>query len=182
MKAYNPPCVNSQISREAIADSVWIRIEGLLGRYPRGLVSVSLDTASGEPSVIEVEALVDDEPFPTLYWLIEPALCYWLARLEASGVIAELQGEIDQSQALQEAMREDHAWYKAQRLKSMSPEVKAALVERGLLDAFEQKGVGGITRTDRVRCLHTWYASHLIKPNTIGSWLDAHNLYAFKGE
>ena len=44
-------------------------IESQLGRTPRGLVDIAYATDQGVPVVLQMRSLVDDQPFPTLYWL-----------------------------------------------------------------------------------------------------------------
>jgi len=39
--------------------------------------------------------------------------------------------------------------------------------------ALEERGIGGIAESTRIRCLHTWYAAHLVEPNTIGALIDS---------
>ena len=38
--------------------------------------------------------------------------------------------------------------------------------------ALDERGIGGISEPTRIRCLHTWYAAHLVTPNTIGQLVD----------
>ena len=54
---------------------------------------------------------------------------------------------------------------------------------RGLIKDFQTRvnaepglraSIGGIADFSRIRCLHTWYAAHLVVPNTIGGLLDRH--------
>ena len=39
---------------------------------------------------------------------------------------------------------------------------------------LSNKGIGGIADFCRIRCLHSWYAAHLVIPNTVGRLLDEH--------
>ena len=66
-----------------------------MGTEARGLRAIPVRNAGGEPMVIRVASLVDDKPFPTLFWLVDPALNYRIDQLEAGGAIAELQARID---------------------------------------------------------------------------------------
>ncbi len=83
-----------------ITESERARVAQLLGREPRGLEAIQLRNASGDPSVIRVASLVDGKPFPTLFWLVDKQLNYWLDGLEASGKIAQIQRCIDISETL----------------------------------------------------------------------------------
>jgi hypothetical protein len=42
----------------------------------------------------------------------------------------------------------------------------------GFYDNLQVRGIGGIEKPNRIRCLHTWYAAHLVVPNTIGRLVD----------
>ncbi len=122
--------------------------------------------------VIRVASLVDDKPFPTLFWLLDPDLCYRIDQAEAGGLIGRLQQRIDADPILQAAMREDHQAHIQLRREYMSDEVRARLTELGFDEVFAHKGIGGIADFSRIRCLHTWYAAHLVVPNTVGGLLD----------
>ena len=62
-------------------------VAGLLGREPRGLEAIQVRDDQGRPSVIRVSSLVDGKPFPTLFWLVDKDINYWLDGLEAAGTI-----------------------------------------------------------------------------------------------
>ena len=145
-----------------------------LGRPPRGLRDVAVRDAAGLPMVIRVASVVDETPFPTLYWLIDPALCLRIDRAEAGGVIAGLQARIDADERLQGTMREDHRRHIERRASYLTPAERGWLTARGLWAALNERGIGGIADPSRIRCLHTWYAAHLVEPNTIGRLLDEH--------
>lgn len=150
--------------REAVAK--------LLGREPRGLEEVPVLDGEGRPSVIRVASLVDDKPFPTLFWLVDADLCYRIDQVEARGLIAELQAQIDADPDLQAAMQKDHAKYIALRDKLIPQVDRERIAALGFTDVFTEKGIGGIADFTRIRCLHTWYAAHLVEANTVGRLLD----------
>lgn len=156
----------------AIDAAVITQVAELLGREPRGLEAVEVVDAKGQPSVIRVASLVDDKPFPTMFWLVDKALSYQIDQLEAGGLIATLQAEIDASEDLQAAMIADHQQFIQLRDANMIKEIKARLVEKNYYEALQKRGIGGIANFVRIRCLHTYYASHLVRANTIGTWLD----------
>ncbi len=148
------------------------RVSELLGREARGLRAIPVRDANHDPVVIRVASLVDDKPFPTLFWLVDPSLNYRIDRLEAAGIIAEWQARIDVEEDLRESMAEDHAAHIALRNSLMSESDRARLQSLGFYEALQQRGIGGIEKPDRIRCLHTWYAAHLIAPNTVGKLVD----------
>ena len=159
---YNTPVTTDQRARVA----------ALLGREPRGLRAIPVADAHGEPLVIRVASVVDDKPFPTLYWLVGAELCLQIDRLEAAGWIARLQDRVDASTTLQQAMHDDHARHREARSRFLSDAERQLLRERGMQAALDERGIGGISEPTRIRCLHTWYAAHLVTPNTIGRSVD----------
>lgn len=148
------------------------RVTELLGREARGLEAIPVVADNGSPMVIRVASLVDNTPFPTLFWLVDPALCYRIDRAEAGGLIKRLQHRIDADPSLQQQMRADHEAYIALRDSYISSEVKEQLQSLGFGEVLGKKGIGGIGDFTRIRCLHTWYAAHLVVPNTVGELLD----------
>lgn len=158
----------------AVSSHVLAQVAALLGREPRGLEAVAVAGPAGEPRVIRVAALVDGKPFPTLFWLVDPDLVYRIDREEAEGLIARFQQRVDEDPALQQALRDDHLAYIAMRDQYMAPDTRRELEALGFGEVLARRGVGGIADFTRIRCLHTWYAAHLVTPNAIGAMLDAH--------
>jgi len=148
------------------------RVATLLGREPRGLRAIAVADTEGEPIVIRVASVVDEKPFPTLYWLVGRELCLQIDRLEAAGWIARLQARVDQSALLQRAMRGDHQQHRMSRDSFLTGEEAQFLEQRGMRAALDERGIGGIAEVDRIRCLHTWYAAHLVSANAIGALVD----------
>ncbi len=143
-----------------------------LGREPRGFRDVAALNRRGQPSVIEVCSVVDDKPFPTLYWLIDAELSLNIDRLEAAGWIAKLQNEIENSVEFQRRMYSDHRAHIALRDSLLSDDDRRVLSANGMASALSSRGIGGISEPDRVRCFHTWYAAHLVVPNSVGAVID----------
>ena len=150
------------------------QVTELLGRKPRGLRAVAVARDDGLPQVIRVASLVDGKPFPTLYWLVDPDLNYRIDQLEASGFIKQMQQLVNGDPALQTAMREDHLAHIRRRDSYLSDEERRDLQAGGYMTVMAERGIGGIADFSRIRCLHTWYAAHLVEANTIGGLLDAH--------
>ena len=158
----------------AVEPDIRDRVAALLGRQPRGLEEVAVWSEAGNPSVIRVASLVDDKPFPTLYWLIDAGLCYAIDQVEAGGLILQLQQIVDDTPSLRQSMRQDHEAHIHRRAGYMSKATAAQIDRLGYSEVFQTKGIGGIGDFTRIRCLHTWYAAHLVEPNTIGRLLEAH--------
>ena len=148
------------------------RVAELLGREPRGLEAIAVADSNGSPMVIRVASLVDDTPFPTLFWLVDPALSYRIDRAEAGGLIKRLQQRIDSDPELQRRLRDDHRAHIALRDSYISSVVRKEMERLGFAGVLAEKGIGGIGYFTRIRCLHTWYAAHLVVPNTVGELLD----------
>ncbi len=108
---------------------------------------------SGYPLVIKNTGSSDvGTPFPTLYWLTCPQGRVRIARLEAAGLIAELQERLDA----------DEVW--RQRLLLSD---KAYRAERG--DADILGGIAGCRENHKVKCLHAHTADWLARGlNPIG--------------
>jgi len=155
-----------------LTPAVIAQVANLLGREPRGLEEVAVAHPDGRPMVIRVASLVDDKPFPTLFWLIDPALCYRIDQVEAAGLIKQLQRQIDQDPGLQDRMRIDHQMHIKLRQAYMTDSIRQRLLELDFEEVLASKGIGGIADFTRIRCLHTWYAAHLVVPNTVGGLLD----------
>lgn len=144
-----------------------------LGREPRGLREVAVADVAGRPVVIRVASVVNGRPFPTLYWLIDPAINYRIDRAEARGTIAQLQARVDADPALQSAMASDHRRHIARRESFLRATERAHLDASGQWPAIRERGIGGIADFTRIRCLHTWYAAHLVEANAVGAMLEA---------
>ena len=157
----------AELSTEKIA-----RVAELLGRAPRGLEEIAVSDSGGDPIVIRVASLVDGEPFPTLYWLVGERQNCLIDQLEAGGLIAELQAEVDSDRELQECLELDHRRHIERRNGLMTAQVRAELIRKGYFDALAQRGIGGIANFTRIRCLHTWFAAHCVERNTIGGLLE----------
>ncbi|MEP5569711.1 MAG: DUF501 domain-containing protein [Halioglobus sp.] len=157
-----------------VSEEQRLQVEQLLGRPPRGLKDVPVLNPQGQPMVIRVASLVDDKPFPTLFWLVDPDICYRIDGEEARGLIARLQDQINHSPELKAGMARDHERYIALRESYIDDQERQRISELGFSDVFKQKGIGGIADFSRIRCLHTWYGAHLVHSNTVGQLLDEH--------
>jgi hypothetical protein len=128
----------------------------------------------GAPMVLRVASLVDEKPFPTLFWLIDKDLNYAIDQAEAQGLIARFQEQVDNSKALQARMRSDHQQQIQLRLSYISGDELEKIKALGFMEVLSVRGIGGIEDFHRIRCLHTYYAAHLVTPNMIGQLLDTY--------
>lgn len=150
------------------------KVTRLLGRPPRGLQEIAVSSLSGDPLVLRVSALVEEKPFPTIFWLVDPLLQKKIDQLEATGLIDKLEKQIQQNPEMALKLQEDHLAYIALREKFMTEKEKNFLQEKNYYTRFKSRGIGGISDFSRVRCLHMHYAFHLVKPTTLGELIDHH--------
>ena len=148
-------------------------IQRQLGRAPRGLVGIAHQTADGVPVVLQMRSLVDDQPFPTLYWLSSLDLHKALAEIETAGWVKQIEAELAEDPAFRAAYRQNHLDYVRQRWDAMHADDKSRIETLGFSHLFDKYGIGGIAQWDKVRCLHMQYAHHLCGENVIGQRLDA---------
>lgn len=143
-----------------------------LGREPRGFCDVSAFNDNGKPAVIRVSSVVDEKPFPTMFWLIDAEISLKIDRLEAAGWIAKLQQMVNESSAIMLQMKQAHEAHNKLRDGFLGEEERMLLESRGMITALSDRGIGGIQEPDRIRCLHTWYAAHMVEPNCVGMAVD----------
>lgn len=145
-----------------------------LGRPPKGIEAVTATDGNGTPLVLRMAPIVEGKPFPTLYWLCSDVLKVEISRIEAVGVIKSLEEQLQDDPDFLAAYQQSHRDYVETRWALMSDAQRAEVAERGYTDVLTQRGIGGISNWQKVRCLHTQYAHHLCGNNVIGQWLDAH--------
>ena len=136
-------------------------IETQLGRAPRGIVDIAYQTDQGVPVVLQMRSLVDDQPFPTLYWLSSKDLYKAIARLETDGWVKRLEEELADDKVFLQSYQQNHQDYVEQRCLAMSVEDRQRIDTLGFSSLFERYGIGGIAQWDKVRCLHMHYAHYL---------------------
>jgi len=124
-----------------------------LGRDPRGDVEVVARCPFGLPLVIRTSPeLQDGTPFPTLYYVVCPVAVREIGRLEAAGVMRELESRLDEDADLRDAYARAHERYR---------------VQRDALHVLEEPASAGGMPT-RVKCLHALYAHERADANPIG--------------
>lgn len=157
---------------EKISDSDYQQVKALLGRSPRGLRSIAAVDCDGGAVVIQVASLVNKKPFPTLFWLVDKRLNYAIDQIEARGQIAVFQEAVNSSPSLQQSLADDHRAHIALRESLMTADERRQVEALGFQAVLSKRGIGGIENFTRIRCLHTYYAAHLMVPNTVGRLLD----------
>ncbi len=148
------------------ADARWVT--QVLGRAPAArLLAVPARDAEGRPRVVTAYPLLEKagrmEPFPTLHWLVDPALTRHVSDLERRGAVGRLEAWLAEEPALHDAYRDDHRRYIARRLACLPP------VDRVRAGVLKERGIAGLADWARVKCLHAHVAHHLADPlgNTV---------------
>lgn len=147
-------------------------IQRQLGREPRGIDRIAWATESGVPVVLQMRPLIDDKPFPTLYWLCSRDLYQWIAEIETAGAVKRIEQLLDEDAELRQRYRLQQQAYVTRRDQLMRPEDRERIEQLGFSELFPRYGIGGIAQWDRVRCLHMQYAHHLVGENLVGEWID----------
>ncbi|GGK63193.1 DUF501 domain-containing protein [Amphritea balenae] len=148
-------------------------IERQLGRKPRGLVDIAWQSKQGVPAVLQMRSLVDDQPFPTLYWLSSKDLYQAIAEIETGGEVKRIEQQMAEDDELRQAHLADQQRYVDLRWQEMAESDRLRIEELGFTELFNSYGIGGIRHWDKVRCLHMQYAYHLAVGGTaIGRLLE----------
>jgi hypothetical protein len=109
--------------------------------------------------VVTHPRLEDGTPFPTLYYLTQPAATQAASRLEAEGKMAEYQDRLAEDENARQAYRLAHETFLATR------------AQLGAIEEIEGISAGGMPT--RVKCLHSLMAHSLsVGPgvNPVGDW------------
>ncbi|TNE98802.1 MAG: DUF501 domain-containing protein [Deltaproteobacteria bacterium] len=144
-----------------------------LGREPEGVQEIPIRGKDGRPVVIRVRSMVRGKPFPNLFWLTDPILKKEIDKVEATGLIKNLENEILKADDdFKNRLIQDHKNYIELRLKYMQEEEDLKDLRPEYLEALKTKGIGGLSDYSRVRCLHMHFAHYLVSGNSVGEWLE----------
>ena len=141
-----------------------------LGRPPVGVLEVVARNRSHTPLVIKVSPLINQIPFPTLYWLTCPQLKKQISHWERKGLIKEWE----QDREMMNKLREDHLHYQKQRmslLQEIYPNWKK--LPETKIRVLKDTGIGGIQDFSHLKCLHLHYAHYLAQRNRVGQRLHS---------
>jgi len=131
-----------------------------LGRPARDIVGIPARCVCGNPLVVVTNPRLEDgTPFPTLYYLTQPAATQAASRLEAEGKMVEYQDRLADDEDARGAYRLAHETFLATR------------AQLGGIEEIEGISAGGMPT--RVKCLHSLIAHSLsVGPgvNPVGDW------------
>lgn len=121
-----------------------------LGRPARDILEIAARCVCGRPLVVKTNPrLADGTPFPTLYYLTQPAVTAAVSTLEASGLMAQLQRRLSEEEYLRVNYQSAHEHYLQER---------EAILDVGEIRNFSAGGM-----PDRVKCLHALVGHSLAK-------------------
>ena len=121
-----------------------------LGRPARDIVAIAARCVCGRPLVVKTRPrLGNGTPFPTLYYLTQPAATAAVSTLEASGYMTELQQLLAEDDEIAEAYLQAHKSYLGER-ESIQ-----------VVEEISDFSAGGMPT--RVKCLHALVGHSLAK-------------------
>jgi len=131
-----------------------------LGRPARDILGVCARCVCGAPVVVATKPrLSDGTPFPTLYYLSQPAATQAASRLEADGMMAVYEHRLHEEPAAADAYAAAHQSY---------------LRTREAIEGVEEiEGISSGGMPERVKCLHALVAHALAAGpgvNPVGDW------------
>lgn len=125
-----------------------IELEFQLGRPVRDVVGIAARCVCGRPLVVKTRPrLSGGTPFPTLFYLSQPAATAAMSRLEAAGLMAKWQERLEHDAELAAGYQQAHERY---------------LEERAAIASVpELAGISAGGMPSRVKCLHA-LAAHAL--------------------
>lgn len=127
-----------------------IEVTRQLGRPARDILAIASRCVCGRALVVKTKPRLENgTPFPTLYYLTQPAATAAVSTLEASGYMVELQDLLQTDSEISAAYQAAHTQYLAER--------EAIEVVEEITDF----SAGGMPT--RVKCLHALIGHSLAK-------------------
>ena len=127
-----------------------VEVTRQLGRPARDILAIASRCVCGRPLVVKTKPRLENgTPFPTLYYLTQPAATAAVSTLEASGYMVELQDLLQTDSEISAAYLVAHTQYLAER--------------EGIevVDEIADFSAGGMPT--RVKCLHALIGHSLAK-------------------
>ena len=131
-------------------------IKEQLGRDPRGVVEIVVVSRNKKPLVIKTNPVIDDEVFPTLYYLVNKPLIEKVSRLESQGYLTKMQEKVDNDNDFKEELLTAQNKYIDER-NSLVENKKFSENQKTALGT----GIGGVKDLSRIKCLHSHLAYYL---------------------
>lgn len=145
-------------------------IESWIGRKPSDIHGVAVRKETGQPIVVANHPIrkigARYEPFPTLYWLVEPKLAAEISNIERLGGVGEIDSMLRADETRMRSHLRDNKQYAQARWGMINAKEVRVAKEIGFMDVLENTGIGGVANHASVKCLHAQYAYHLAKYDT----------------
>ena len=137
-----PPAPRRAIPIDELTAADEATVTAQLGRPPRDVAAVAYRCPCGRPAVVATRPrLADGTPFPTTFYLTCPTAVARCSRLEANGVMTEMNERLGVDPELADRHRAAHRAYLEERAR--------------LGDVPEIADVSAGGMPDRVKCLHS---------------------------
>ena len=134
----------------SISQEDLVEVTRQLGRPARDILEIAARCVCGRPLVVKTNPrLSDGTPFPTLYYLTQPAVTAAVSTLEATGLMSQLQEQLGEDEELQKAYLAAHESYLKEREE--------------ILEVEEIKNFSAGGMPERVKCLHALVGHSLAK-------------------
>jgi hypothetical protein len=134
-------------------------------------VAVVVRCLDGQPSVVKMPLIRDGNPFPTLFWLTDPALTPKITALEYGGGVARAEQYLRDNDDVRAIFLDQHVRYRNARWESATLHEQRLAIVRGYNKKLSEVGIGGIADFLAVKCLHLHVAHFLAtQDNVIGKW------------
>lgn len=127
--------------------------------------------------VAKISPVVEGKPFPTIFWLVGPQIYKDISEVEGKGFTKIIQQKVHSSEVLKADLARIHQSYCDDRVRFFN-ELELSL-PTNMMATINETGVGGVKEKQYIRCLHMFYAYHLIRPNVIGR-IISDGILAFK--
>jgi uncharacterized protein len=148
-------------------------IQNQLGRPPEGLKEIVYRCSNNNPVVLRVTSMVRGKPFPNMYWLSDKNLCKAIDKIESHGFVKELENIIiPENDELRDKLVHNHKQYIDKRWNYFLAEHDHENILPVYLESLKSKGIGGLSKFERVRCLHMHYAHYLVDGNAVGELIE----------
>jgi len=138
---------------EGICREDLLTIKQQIGRWPKGITGIVRRCRYGYPVLIQSCPVIDEKPFPTLYWLTCPYLVKAVSRLESQGWIHKLEERIACDLVFKERYLNAHKVIRERRARLINDE--------NIREKLDKVGSGGIKDLKRVKCLHLHLSDYL---------------------
>lgn len=135
-----------------IADKEMEIITKQIGRTPENAIDIVRYCAYGFPVVIKSFPILNEKPFPTLYWLTCPFLREKISKMESVGWIKKYESIMTKSDEFFNLQIKAH---------EMARKYLTDILPNDDLKVRFLGGMGGIRDYNYVKCIHMHVAYHL---------------------